>query len=130
MKKADVFNQSYVVSDVLYQSFTDLFNDKNPLHINDEYAKSNGFNAKVMHGNILCGFLSHFIGECLPIKNVVLQCQDIKFMKPVYMNDTLVLVAEVEDVYDSVNTIEFKYHFLNSENNKIAKGKIQIGVLK
>lgn len=129
MKKGDVFKLSYLISDSLYQSFVNTFNDRNPLHISDLYAQEKGFKTRVMHGNILGGFLSHFIGEGLPIKNVVLQSQEIKYMKPVYENTRLTLIAEIEDIYESVNTIEFKYHFLNEENNKIAKGKIQIGIL-
>jgi acyl dehydratase len=38
------------------------------LHIDDDYARSKGFKQKVMHGNILCGFLSRFVGELLPVK--------------------------------------------------------------
>ena len=63
----------FIVSENIYKGFIQLFNDKNPLHVNDVFAIEKGFKEKVMHGNILNGFLSYFIGECLPVKNVVIQ---------------------------------------------------------
>ena len=129
MNKGDVFTSSFFVSPVVYQGFIKLFNDKNPLHTNEEFAKGKGFREKVMHGNILNGFLSYFIGECLPTKDVMIQTQEIKFLKPVYVNDQVTLRAEIEEVYESVNTLEFKYFFENQDKVKVARGKIQIGLL-
>ena len=90
---------------------------------------SKGFTKKVMHGNILNGFISYFIGECLPVKDVLIQTQEIKYLKPVYVNDQLTLHAEIEEVFESVNTINFKYFFENHDKVKSSQGKIQIGLL-
>ena len=130
MNKGDLFAYSFKVSPDIYEGFISVFNDRNPLHTNEKFAIGKGFKEKVMHGNILNGFLSYFIGECLPVKDVLIQTQEIKFLKPVYINDQLTLCAEVEDVYESVNTIDFKYCFENQDKKKVAKGKIQIGLLK
>lgn len=130
MNKGDLFTCPFTVNSEIYNGFISLFNDKNPLHTNSDYAVHKGFSGKVMHGNILNGFLSYFIGECLPVKEVLIQTQEIKFLKPVYLNDNLLLHAEVEDVHESVNTIVLKYYFENRDKVKVAKGKIQIGLLK
>jgi 3-hydroxybutyryl-CoA dehydratase len=130
MNKGDVFTSSFKVNSEIYNGFISLFKDKNPLHTNSEYAVDKGFSDKVMHGNILNGFLSYFIGECLPSKDVVIQTQEIKYLKPVYLNDQILLHAEIDEVYDSVNTIDFKYFFENQHKVKVARGKIQIGLLK
>lgn len=129
MQKGDIFKQTFTVTDKIYQGFIEVFNDKNPLHVDNSFAVTKKFSSKVMHGNILNGFLSYFIGECLPLKSVIIQTQEIKYALPVYLNDKLELYAEIEDVYESVNTIEFKYYFTNLNNKKVAKGKIQIGII-
>ena len=95
----------------------------------EDFAIEKGFKGCVMHGNILNGYLSYFIGECLPFKNVIIHSQQINYNSPVYLNDTLHFEAEVEEVYDSVKAIEFKFSFKNSEQKKVAKGKIQIGLI-
>jgi acyl dehydratase len=123
-------NLKFIVSDETYQGFILLFNDNNPLHTNKEFAISKGFKDKVMHGNILNGFLSYFVGECLSDKNVIIHSQEIQFKNPVYLDDELEFEAEVIGVYESVSAIEFKYRFTNLESKTVAKGKIQIGILK
>ena len=130
MKQGDTFTHSFVVSERTYNTFIELFEDRNPLHTDSSVAATHGFRDKVMHGNILNGFISFFVGECLPEKNVIIHSQQISYSKPVYMNDNLQFSAEISGVHESVNAIEFRFSFQNQDNVKVASGKIQIGVLK
>ncbi len=129
MKQGEKFEISFEMTDIVYEGFMKIFNDKNPLHTDEKYAKNKGFKSKVMHGNILGGFLSYFIGECLPDKNVIIYSQEIKYRKPVYIHNILKLFAETGEVFESVKTIEIKFYFENEENIKVASGKIQIGYI-
>jgi len=126
----DFFEQRFVISEMVYNSFLQTFKDQNPLHTQADFAVLHGFRDKVMHGNILNGFLSFFIGECLPTKNVIIHSQEIQYKKPVYLHEELNFTAEVTGVYESVNAIEFKFGFKNTDGQMLAKGKFQIGVLK
>ena len=129
MQKGDVFEHTFVITEQIYKGFIDLFNDKNPLHTNAEFAADKGFESKVMHGNILNGFVSYFIGECLPLKNVIIQTQEIKYTKPVYLDDSLDFRAEIVDVFESVNMMEIKFFFKKQDGIKVATGKINIGII-
>ncbi|MCX6210735.1 MAG: MaoC/PaaZ C-terminal domain-containing protein [Bacteroidetes bacterium] len=129
MQLNDLFTSSYTVSDKVYKGFIEVFNDNNPLHTDAGFAKNLGFEAEVMHGNILNGFLSHFIGECLPIKNVIIQSQQIKFLHPVYLGNTIELQAVIDYYSEAVGVYSFNLKFINQANLKVATGKIQIGVL-
>lgn len=128
MQKGDEFQQLFVVDEAVYSTFIKTFKDKNPLHISDEYARQKGFLSKVMHGNILNGFVSFMIGECLPAKNVILQTQTIKYLLPVYLNDEIVMKARIEDVYESVNCVELSFVFFR-ETKKVAKGIVTFGII-
>lgn len=121
-------NKTFCVDEKTYSGFINTFNDNNPLHTSEEYAKSKGFKARVMHGNILNGYLSFFIGECLPTKDVIIHSQQISFSKPVYLNDILDFEAEVDEVYESVKALKFKFNFKNNAGKSVAKGNIQIGL--
>jgi 3-hydroxybutyryl-CoA dehydratase len=130
MIQGDIFKHEFTVSEKVYKGFIDIFRDENPLHTNVEFAQEKGFQGKVMHGNILNGFLSYFIGELLPTKDVMIVSQQIDFKKPVFLNDTLQFSAKVNEVHESVNLVEFKYDFTNSSNVKVAKGTITILLFK
>jgi 3-hydroxybutyryl-CoA dehydratase len=130
MKKGDVFNLAFSVTEDVYSGFLQAFKDHNPLHTVDEVAQKKGFKQKVMHGNILNGFLSYFIGEGLPVKDVIIHSQSISFHKPVYLNDVLQFRADVIEYSEAVNVIQFAYSFSKEGIGKVAKGKIQIGITK
>ncbi len=130
LKVGDTYNLKFTIDSKTFNGFIDVFNDKNPLHTDTAFAVANGFEGRVMHGNIMNGFISYFIGECLPIKEVIIHSQEIKFKNPVYLNDELDFKATILAVFESVNTVEFKYYFKNKALKTVAKGKIQIGVLK
>ena len=125
----DAFVESFVVSEEIQEGFIRLFKDKNPLHTDSSFAVEKGFMGKVMHGNILNGFLSFFIGESLPVKNVIIHSQEIQFKNPVFKNDALQFHASVTGLYESVRVVEFKFYFKNADSKTVAKGKIQIGLL-
>lgn len=129
-KIGDKFSEKFHINDEIYQGFINIFNDNNPLHTDSQFASDKGFKGIVMHGNILNGFMSYFIGEKLPTKNVIIHSQEIKYKSAVYLNDELLFNAEVIGVYDSVKAVEFKYYFKNHEATVVSKGKFQIGLLK
>ena len=122
------YEENFIVSEEIYHGFVQIFKDQNPLHTNNKFAVNKGFIGKVMHGNILNGFLSYFIGECLPTKDVIIHSQEIQFKNAVYLNDVLAFKAEIIGFYESVNAVEFKFTF-KRDQTIMAKGKIQIGIL-
>lgn len=126
--QGDSYTQQFTVTEAVYNGFLNAFEDRNPLHTDEAYAVQKGFQGRVMHGNILNGFLSYFIGECLPTKDVIIHSQSIQFNKPVFLNDMLLLEAQVAEVIESVKVVNFKYTFKNAEGKRVAKGEIQIGL--
>lgn len=129
LKQGNNFIVTYKVTEDIYNGFIQLFNDKNPLHTNEDFAKQKNFMGKVMHGAILAGFLSNFIGEQLPLKNVIVLSYKIAFTKPVYLNTALQLNATVADVFESVNCVDIKYVFENEANVIVSKGVVSIKII-
>ena len=129
LKKGETYNLYFEVTESVYSGFKDTFKDNNPLHTDAVFAGKKGFKGEVMYGNILGGFLSYFIGEGLPMRDVIIHSQDIKYLAPFYLNDKLELKAVVVDVFESVNVVEIKYVFENQDKQKIAKGNINIGLI-
>lgn len=124
------YKQQFTIYEDVYYHFQMCSNDRNPLHTDENFAHSKGFSEKVMYGNILNAFISFFIGECLPTKNVIIHSQTIAFSNPVFMNEKLDFEARISGIYEAVNAIEFKYKFIKSDGKIAAKGLIQIGLLK
>ena len=130
--QSSMIRHSYKVTQEVYDSFQHCSNDFNPLHTDRAYAIDKGFQGCVMYGNILNAFISHFVGMLLPVKEVMIQSQDIFFHKPLYLNDNILLEATVEQVSEAVNVVIFKLKFRRCIDDKVelvAKGHVQIGLL-
>lgn len=130
MKAGDCFTLRCDVSERVYRGFLDTFDDRNPLHTDAAFAVSKGFAGAVMHGNILGGFLSRLIGEGLSDRNVIIQSQTMNFRRPVYLGDTLMLTATVTDVFESVDTMELRFDFVNGSGVRVANGTVLLGALR
>lgn len=133
VEKSQAIEVTYHVTEDVYFGFQRISSDYNPLHTDEAFAKSKGFPARVIYGNILNGFVSHFVGMALPSRYVMIQTQDIQFRKPVYLGDAILLKSEIETVSESVEIINYKlkfYRIAEPENVLVASGHVQIGTLK
>jgi 3-hydroxybutyryl-CoA dehydratase len=129
MQKGDSFELTYLVTKDVRDGFRQIFKDSNPLHTDESFARAKGFAGEVMYGNILSGFISHFVGEALPVKNVIIHSQQIKFFKPFYCGEELVLKADISEKVESVHVFIFNFCFFNRQGTEIARGKVQIGLI-
>ncbi len=86
---------SYTLSDEVYQHFLAAFDDRSPIHVDDEAARQRGFKARIMHGAILNGFLSHFVGTVFPGERATLLSVEIRYLKPCYLGTELVVRGNV-----------------------------------
>ncbi|MDQ0784185.1 MaoC/PaaZ C-terminal domain-containing protein [Chryseobacterium sp. W4I1] len=126
LQENQAFRHQFKVDEQVYSGFISVFEDRNSLHTDEEFAKNKGFRSKVMHGNILNGFLSYFIGELLPTEDVMILSQTINFKNPVYLDDVLNFEAVVTDQSEAVRVNTFAFKFINADLKTVASGKIQI----
>ena len=91
-KKFNVTITEEVVND-----FAKLSGDNNPLHMDENYAKSNNFGGRVCHGMLLASFFSRLAGMYIPGKNALYFSQSLKFQHPCFINDRIEVHGEVID---------------------------------
>lgn len=131
-KESEKISYLYKVTPDVYYCFQRCSNDYNPLHTDAAFARSKGFNSCVMYGNILNAFISHFVGMLLPTREVMIQAQEINFMRPVFLNDNLEFEATVYEVSESAGMIDYKLRFrriVEGKNELVARGHVKIGLL-
>src|SRR5688572_18243656 len=76
------FSRSYRIDETVYRALVEAFGDESPLHIDDDYARRSGFDRRVMHGAILQGFLSNFVGMHFPGKNSLILAVSLNYHQP------------------------------------------------
>ena len=78
-----------VVTDADIEMFAQVSTDRNPVHLDDEYARDTIFEGRIAHGMLTAGLISAVIGEQLPGHGTVYLGQSLKFMAPVRPGDTV-----------------------------------------
>ena len=86
-----------VVTESMVDDFAKLSGDNNPLHMDENYAKSNNFKKRVCHGMLLASFFSRLVGMYIPGKNALYFSQSLKFQYPCFVNDRIEIHGEVID---------------------------------
>ena len=119
------FSKQYTISEDVYQRFLDLFGDASPLHVDDDVARSCGFSAKLMHGAILNGFISNFVGMNFPGKRTLELGVEIHFVKPTYVGDMVELEAVVKERLESKKVVVLQFRF-KRETTMVANGRVSI----
>ena len=109
--------------------FLNITSDINPLHIDDSYAKSKGFDNRVVYGMLTASFYSTLVGVFLPGKYCILQGIDIQFNKPVYSGDNLTISGMVTYINDAYKQLEIKASIINQDHKKVSKALIKVGLI-
>ncbi len=119
----------YVITPVVYESFLRAFDDRSPLHVDSVYARQSGFDGPVMHGGILNGFVSHFVGMVWPGRNSLLLSVELRYSRPTYLGDHLRLHARLAQKLDAQQVVVLHLNIFNQTRNELAAtGRAQVKV--
>jgi len=125
----DLHEFDYEISEVVYSKFLDAFQDLNPLHVDQVFAQEKGFLGKVMHGAILNGFVSHFVGVVFPGKDSLLLSVDMRYLNPSYLGDKIRLSATVSQLVESQKVVVLSFKIWNFQQQQfVANARVQVAV--
>lgn len=112
---------SQTITDADIKAYAGLSGDRNPVHVDQEYAQNSMFGKRIAHGMISSGFFSAIFGTKLPGEGCVYVSQNLTFRKPVYIDDTVVATVEVKEVNIEKRRVYFSTYC------KVGKSKVITG---
>jgi 3-hydroxybutyryl-CoA dehydratase len=80
---------SKTITDEDVNAFADLTGDHNPVHLDDNYASGTRFGRRIAHGMLTASLISSVLANRLPGEGTVYLSQSLKFVAPVYLDDTV-----------------------------------------
>lgn len=122
IKVGDTESFTKTVSETDVYNFAGVTGDFNPAHIDAEYAKGTFFKKRIAHGMLSAGFISKVLGTQLPGPGAVYMKQDLKFLAPVYIGDTITAKCEVVEVITEKNRIVLKTTCVNQSGTVVIDG--------
>ena len=87
-----------VVDEAMIVAFAKTTGDKNPVHLDADYAANTRFGARIAHGMLGAGFISAVIGTVLPGPGAIYIAQNLRFRRPIYVGDEVEARVEVVSI--------------------------------
>ena len=121
---------SKMISEADIVNFDGIIGDFNPVHVNPEYAKTTMFGERIAHGMLTASFICTLVGCCLPGVNALYLSQEVKFVRPVKIGDTITAIAEVIEKIDSRQRLVLKTVVKNQRDEVVIDGKAVVMIMK
>ena len=102
--------------------FSNLTGDKNPLHMDQSFAKKAKFGARVAHGMLTSSFISTLIGMTLPGEGSIITNISLDFRKPVFIGDSISTTIEVIKKIDLSKQVLIKLTVCNQHSKAVIIG--------
>lgn len=115
------FTKTVSESDI-YQ-FAGITGDFNPMHIDVEYAKKTFFKDRIAHGMLTASFISTVLGMKLPGPNTIYLSQNLRFVGPVYIGDTIKAEVKVIEKIDAKKQIRLQTIVYKQDGSKVVEGE-------
>ena len=80
--------------------FARVSGDYNPLHMDEDYAKTTQFKGRIAHGALSASYISAILGTDLPGPGAVFMELNLKFVRPVRIGDMVTSSAEVIEMVE------------------------------
>jgi len=103
--------------------FSELSLDKNPVHLNSEYASTTRFKRRIVHGILVSGLISAVLGNKLPGPGVIYLQQNLSFKRPVYIDDLITASVEVTNIRTDKPIITLKTNCTNEKGKIVIEGE-------
>jgi len=95
------------VTEADVQQFGAVSGDLNPLHFDEEYAKTTLFRGRIAHGVLSLSYISTVLGTRLPGAGSIFLGATVRFKSPVRIGDTVTAVCTVKEINRPRNRVTF-----------------------
>ncbi|GHS86441.1 dehydrogenase [Synergistales bacterium] len=108
--------------------FAEVTGDRNPIHLDEEFAREFRIGKKplgrnIAHGMLSAGMLSAVLGTQLPGPGGVYMSQTLSFKKPVFIGDTITAKVEIIDLNPEKHHIRASTVCVNQDEVVVVDGE-------
>jgi 3-hydroxybutyryl-CoA dehydratase len=113
---------SKTISEYDIYQFSGITGDFNPVHVNEEYAKTTQFKSRIAHGPLTLSLIAPVLGTRLPGLGTVALEISCRFKAPVYIGDTITARAMVSEKLEEKKWVRLTLVWTNHKNEIVAEG--------
>ena len=122
MRVGDSAQISKTITEGDIELFARATGDFNPVHLDQAYAERTSFKGRIAHGLFSVGLLSSILGNILPGHGTIYLSQEVKFLAPVRIGDTITAGVEVLEIIPEKNRAKFRTSAMNQDGKLVVDG--------
>ncbi|MCH7974477.1 MAG: MaoC family dehydratase [Bacteroidetes bacterium] len=103
--------------------FSELTGDKNPIHLDEDFAKKSIFGDRIIHGMLAASYFSKILGMDFPGPGTIYLGQNIKFKKPIKIDELITFELKIVEVNSEKNNLTIKTTCYNKIKEIIIEGE-------
>src|SRR6266404_8040344 len=123
LKVGDTASLTRTITDADIRAFAELSGDRNPIHLDDEYAATTRFGRRIAHGMLAASLISTVLGTELPGIGTVYLSQNSQFVAPVYPGDTVTARVTVRKIRNDKPIVTLDTICENQRGEMLIKGE-------
>lgn len=119
----DTASMSKRISDEDVRTFADISGDRNPVHLDDEFAATTFFKKRIAHGALSGALISAVLGMVMPGPGTIYLSQSMNFKAPVYIDDEITARLEVTAYRADKRIATVKTEVFNQDDKLVLGGE-------
>ena len=107
-------------------AFAELTGDHNPVHVDEEFAKSTRFGRRIAHGMLTASLISSVLANKLPGEGSVYLGQTLQFVAPVFPGDEVTARVTVKQIREDKPILKLETICMNQRNEIVIRGEATV----
>ncbi|MHA1587696.1 MAG: MaoC family dehydratase [Candidatus Thorarchaeota archaeon] len=112
------------------EMFGQVSGDYNPLHFDEDWAKTTMFKGRIAHGILTATYVSTVIGMKLPGPGTIYISQSMKFRRPVRIGDKITARVEVIGKNSEKEFLTLKTVCINQDDKVVLDGEAVVTMMR
>lgn len=125
-KVGDSASRSKTITDADIRAFAVATGDHNPLHLDETYASHSRFGRRIAHGMLSASLFSALLANDLPGPGSIYLSQSLRFVAPVFVDDTITARVTVTAVRDDKPILTLDTVCVNQHDEVVIKGEASV----
>ena len=107
-------------------AFADLTGDHNPVHVDEEFAKTSRFGRRIAHGMLTASLISSVLANKLPGEGSVYLSQTLQFVAPVFPGDEVTARVTVKEIREDKPIVKLETICMNQRGKIVIRGEATV----
>jgi acyl dehydratase len=108
------------------EAFASVSEDNNPIHLDEDFAKTTQFERPIVHGMLASSLISGLLASKVPGAGSIYLGQSLKFVRPIFVGETVTAKVEVTSVHDDKPIAVISTQVLNANGEVAVDGEATV----